>query len=192
MTAAKSSDCSGKPDRSSAARNLKVISSATGRLPRGEDTASGQAANIGVGVDPRQDSRFRIFVIDSGQNSIASKVLRENFALLQDVNPDDPTYYLDRDKSAELLSQHTTMNGRDPIVMVQDMHAGRRRDGDRARGFRVHLGLLRKEEDVLAALQMLARFLRSHSAAKNPEIDAREKLVAEGFPATIEIVGGIG
>lgn len=190
IVAAGSSDSSGKPERSSAAKNVTVISSAAVPHPRQEDVVSGSAANSAVRVDPREDSRFRIFVIDTGQHSVASKVLRENFALLQDVNRNDPAYYLDRDKSADLLSRHTRLIGRDPIIMVQDMHAGRRREADRAHGFRVHLGLLRKEQDVLAALQMFTRFLRSHCAAKNLEIEAREKLVAEGFPAAIEIVRG--
>lgn len=186
IAAAGSSDSSGKPERSSAAKNVTVISSAAVRHPGQEDMVSESAANSAV----REDSRFRIFVIDTGQHSVASRVLRENFALLQDVNRNDPAYYLDRDKSADLLSRHTRLIGRDPIIMVQDMHAGRRREADRAHGFRVHLGLLRKEQDVLAALQMFTRFLRSHCAAKNLEIEAREKLVAEGFPAAIEIVRG--
>jgi hypothetical protein len=190
FAAAGSSDSSGKPERSSAARNVTVISSVAVRHPRQEDMASGPVANSAVRVDPREDSRFRIFVIDTGQHPVASKVLRENFALLQDVNRNDPAYYLDRDKSADLLCQHTRLIGRDPIIMVQDMRASHQRNADRAHGFRVHLGLLRKEQDVLPALQMFARFIRSQRAAKNLGIEAREKLIAEGFPAPIEIVGG--
>jgi hypothetical protein len=190
MIAATGSSDSGKPERSSAAAKVTEINSAAVRHPRQQDGQPGPAANTAAGVDSREDSRFRIFVIDTGQRTVASKALRENFALLQDINPNDPAYYLDRDKSAELLSRHTSLIGRDPIIMVQDMPGVRRREADRAHGFRVHLGILRKEQDVLAALHMFARFLRSHSAAKNLEIEAREKLIAEGFPAAIEIVGG--
>jgi hypothetical protein len=152
--------------------------------------ASRLAANTTARPAPREDSRFRIFVIDTGQHPIASKVLRENFALLQDINRDDPAYYLDHDKSADLLKKHPRLIGRDPIIMVQDVHPARQRSAGNVHGFRVHLGLARNEEDMLTALRMLARFLRSQTAAMNLQIETREKLVAEGFPAAIEIVNG--
>lgn len=188
IAASGSSDSSGKPERSSAARNATVISSAVVRHPRREGMASGPAANIAVGVDRREDSRFRMFVIDTDRNLVASKVLRENFALLLDINANDPAYYLDRDTSVDLLRQHTKLTGRDPIIIVQDMHPVSQSGG--AHGFRVHLGLLHKEREVLHALQMFARFMRKNNAAKNLDIEAREKLVREGFPGAIEIIGG--
>jgi hypothetical protein len=190
------SDSSGKPERPSAATKVTAISSAGVRRLHEEDMSSGLAANQTARSNPhegpRGDARFRIFVIDTGQHPIASKVLRENFALLQDINRDDPAYYLDHDKSADLLNKHPRLIGRDPIIMVQDVHPARQRSAESVRGFRVHLGLARNEEDILTALRMLARFLRSHSAAKNLQIETRDKLVAEGFPAAIEIVNGNG
>jgi hypothetical protein len=165
------------------------ISDATRRgTPPNEDSLGSSAAKV-KRVDPHEVSRYRIFVVDTGRNLVASKVLRENFGLLLDISPNDPAYYLDRDRSVELLRQHPTLTGRDPIIIVQDMHPVSRSGGG-ARGFRVHLGLLHKEQEVLHALQMFAGFMRKNSAAKNLDIEAREKLVGEGFSGAIEIVGG--
>jgi hypothetical protein len=139
-------------------------------------------------VETPEVSRFRIFVVDTDRNLVASKVLRENFSLLLDINPNDPAYYLDRDRSVELLRQHPKLTGRDPIIIVQEMHP--MSPGGGPRGFRVHLGLLHKEQEVLHALKMFAGFMRKNSAAKNLDVEAREKLVREGFSGAIEIIGG--
>jgi hypothetical protein len=181
-------------ERASATRtpfSQKVIeiSEASTRRTNPNEAILGPGAATVTGIDSHEVSRFRIFVVDTDQNLVASKVLRENFALLLDINPNDPAYYLDRDRSIDLLRQHTKLIGRDPIIIVQDMHPVRQSGGG-AHGFRVHLGLLHKERDVLQALQMFARFMRKNSAAKNLDMEAREKLLREGFAGAIEIIGG--
>jgi hypothetical protein len=181
IAALASSDSFERASAARAASSQKVI--------KINEAISGSAAAMVTRVDPNEVSRFRIFVVDTDQNLVASKVLRENFALLLDINPNDPAYYLDRDRSVDLLRQHTKLSGRDPIIIVQDMHPVSQSSGG-ARGFRVHLGLLHKERDVLHALQMFADFMRKNSAAKNLDIEAREKLVREGFSGAIEIIGG--
>ena len=49
---------------------------------------------------------FRIFIIDSGWDSPAHRVLRENFGLLRELQKDDPIYVLSREKSIEFIRRH--------------------------------------------------------------------------------------
>jgi hypothetical protein len=141
-------------------------------------------------ADPDGEARFRIFVIDTGWNSHARKVLHENFALIRDLNREDPIYFLDRDTSVALLRRHRSLVGRDPIILVQDMRAARSGDAGDLPGFRLHLGLLRDKNTALAALQMFARFMSMNRSAKDLEAVVRRKLRMEGFSGAIEIIGG--
>ena len=67
--------------------------------------------------------RFRIFIIDSGWNSPAHKVLQENFGLIRDLQKDDPIYVLSREQSIEFIRHHQDRIGRDPIIAVHDLAA---------------------------------------------------------------------
>jgi hypothetical protein len=117
-------------------------------------------------------------------------VLHENFALIRDLNREDPIYFLDRDTSVALLRRHRSLVGRDPIILVQDMRAARSGDAGDLPGFRLHLGLLRDKNTALAALQMFARFMSMNRSAKDLEAVVRRKLRMEGFSGAIEIIGG--
>jgi len=134
--------------------------------------------------------RFRIYIIDGGWHSVARKVLRENMVLLQDLTY-DPVYVLDKQRSVALLMQYRSMIGRDPIIIVHGLNelpqAGQ---PDRVYGMRVHLGLLRKEQAVLAALQTLTNFLARFRRGDRLEYEIRRKLRMEGLTGVIEIVAG--
>ncbi len=165
-----------------------------------QTTAAAAAPNVEAETaplnHPDEAARFRIFVIDTGWQSVASKVLHENFGLIRDLNPADHAFIVDRATSIALLRQHNSLVGRDPIICVHDLHAIQkgaiRKDGpdDGVHGFRLHLGLLRTEKSVLSALQMFARFLRTHRASRDMEGVIRQKLRLEGFAGAIQIIGG--
>ncbi|MGO9945104.1 MAG: hypothetical protein ACLPIC_20420, partial [Rhodoblastus sp.] len=55
-----------------------------------------------------------------------------------------------------------------------------------------HLGLLRQEDQVLRALQMFARFLRTHRAANDLDKVVRQTLHKQGLSGAIEIMGNAG
>ena len=63
---------------------------------------------------PLTAPRFRIFIVDSGWNSPARRVLIENFALLRELQKEDPIYVLSREKSIEFMRCHGSRIGRDP------------------------------------------------------------------------------
>jgi hypothetical protein len=190
ITEVESSDSSERPEVSASSRDVTVISGAAAGESRQEEAETVRPEPIAAFVDPATDSRFRIFVIDSGWNSVASRVLKENLDLLLDLNREEPTYLLGRDVSVALLRQHESLIGRDPIVIVHDMWVIRERGSDGVHGLRLHLGLMHNEVQVLTGLQMFARFLRTHRAAKNLESEVRGKLMLEGLAGAIQIVGG--
>jgi hypothetical protein len=140
--------------------------------------------------DTREENpRFRIFVIDSGWNHPASKVLGDNLELLHALTHEDPIYILDRDQSVALLRKNKGLIGHDPIIAVHDLAPSGQRGKNDARGFRLHLGLQDGEQKSLAALKMFARFINTHRNAKDLEADVRRKLHKEGLTGAIEIVG---
>jgi hypothetical protein len=163
--------------------------STTGPLPASLRPVGGTRAGTG---DRSGEPRFRIYIIDSGWHSTARRVLRDNMVLLQDLTH-DPVYLLDKDRSVALLRRHRTMIGRDPIIIVHDVLALQaERHSDRVHGMRVHLGLLRKEQAVLAALQTLTHFLSRFRHNDLLEDEVRRKLRMDGLAGAIEIAAGRG
>ncbi|MGA2219468.1 MAG: hypothetical protein ABSG51_15370 [Terracidiphilus sp.] len=181
-----SSDSSHRHEQPGFSKHVTVIGGAA-EHPFQEEIA---AKAISDHVDPPQESRFRIFVIDTCWNSVASRVLRENLNLFFDLNREEPTYLLGRDASVALLRQYESLIGRDPIIIVHDMQVICDRGTDGVHGLRLHLGLMQTETQALTGLQMFARFLRTHRAAKNLESEVRGKLLLEGLAGAIQIVGG--
>jgi len=152
---------------------------------RGADHEAGPRARA-IAAKPR----FRIFIIDSGWNSVAGRVLRDNLALFNDLTPDHPTYLVDRATSVSLLRRHQEFVGCDPIISVHDLRAfERRRRGD-VYGVRAHLGLLRDEKAVINLMQLLAGFLSRYQDSEKFEDGVRNELRLEGLQGAIEIVMG--
>ena len=53
-----------------------------------------------------EESRFRIFIIDSEANPTAHKVLQENFGLICDLQKEASIYVLGRQQSIEYMRHH--------------------------------------------------------------------------------------
>jgi len=132
--------------------------------------------------------RFRIFIVDSGWNSAARQVLLDNFALIRDLQKDDPIYVLNREKSIEFMRRHGSRIGRDPIIAVHDMAALGKGGTDGFHGFRLSLGLLRTPQQALLGLQSFTRFLVTHRRSADLEADIRANLRREGIAGAIEIM----
>jgi hypothetical protein len=91
--------------------------------------------------EPSTAARFHIFIVDSGWNSAAHRVLVENFALIRNLQKDDPIYVLSREQSIEFQRHHGSRIGRDPIIAVHDMDALDKGGASGFHGFRLSLGL---------------------------------------------------
>jgi hypothetical protein len=164
--------------------------SATGlREPAGQWHRAADTAAAAEGADAAPQPRLRIFIIDTGWNSVAGKVLRENLSLFNDLTRDDPTYVVDRETSVKLVRRHQALIGRDPIISVHNLNALERGRGE-VHGFRAHLGLLRDEEAILSALQLFAGFLSKFRHSEDFEGAVRRALRLEGLAGAVDIVMG--
>ncbi len=169
------------PQRPPRRRKTQVVAPAAS-LPSAPDSAPYNGSWL-----PPTVPRFRIFIVDSGWNSAGRKVLHENFHLLRDLQRDTPIYLLGRERSIELLRRYPGLVGRDPIIRVHsEVLRAHRPPG--FHGFRLHLGLLREEDQALKALQKFVRFIGIHRDSKDLEMDMRKKLRMEGLKGAFEII----
>ena len=158
--------------------------------PGNQATASQQIAPAPKSTAAARDPRFHIFVIDSGWNCAASNVLRDHIDILTHLNIDDELYVLDRATSLALLRHYPLQVGRDPTIAVHDLKPRHRHRIKHRHGFRMHLGILDDERQVLGALKMFARFLVTHRDAADIDQLVREDLHRQGIAGAIQIIGG--
>jgi hypothetical protein len=137
---------------------------------------------------PQPAARFHIFIVDSGWDSAAHHVLKENFWLICELQKDDPVYVLGRERSIEYMRYHHARIGHDPIIAVHDLAAMRGKRADGFHGFRLRLGLLHTRQQALMALQNFSRFLIAHRDSTRLEADIRSGLRREGLAGAIEII----
>ncbi|MFZ4700963.1 MAG: hypothetical protein ACOYMG_13015, partial [Candidatus Methylumidiphilus sp.] len=128
------------------------------------------------------------FIIDSGWKTESAEVLRENFQMLRTFQEDDPLYVLSREQSVALIRKSPELIGKDPVILVHDLHAKGGRGESGYHGFRLCLGLLRNSEQALTALQKFLRFVHRHRQSKDIEKDIRDKLHRKGMEGVIEII----
>ena len=145
---------------------------------------------------PLTAPRFRIFIVDSGWNSPARRVLIENFALLRELQKEDPIYVLSREKSIEFMRCHGSRIGRDPILAAHDMQALGKGGTAGFHGFRLSLGLqhgryflcvgtLEPRKNLDAAIRAYAS-LPASLRARLPLVLAGMK----GWRTSISVAGG--
>jgi hypothetical protein len=153
-------------------------------------TGSQQVAPAPTARAGARDPRFHIFVIDSGWNCAASKVVADHIDILTHLNLDDELYVLDRKTSLALLRHYPLQVGRDPTIAVHDLKPRHRHRIKHTHGFRMHLGILDDEHQVLGALKMFARFLVTHRDADDIDRLVRQDLHRQGIAGAIQIIGG--
>ena len=137
---------------------------------------------------PPAAPRFHIFIIDSGWNSVARRVLRHNFALIRRLQKEDLLYLLSRKKSLEFIRRHRSLIGRDPIIAVHDLTGAEQHSTTRFHGFHLHLGILRTPRQVRMALQTFAQFVSTRRHSENLEAEIRDDLRHEGLQGAVEVL----
>jgi hypothetical protein len=137
---------------------------------------------------PPATPRFRIFIIDSGWNLVARRVLRHHFALIRRLRKEELIYLLSRKRSVEFIRRHRSLIGRDPIIAVHDLKAVELHGTAGFHGFHLHLGILRTPRQALMALQTLAQFVGTRRHSENLEAEIRSELRREGMLGALEIL----
>jgi hypothetical protein len=172
-----------RSDTAAPAPTTRATSTATEEKP-----TQASASQLSRETDePSAAARFHIFIVDSGWNSAAHRVLVENFALIRKLQQDDPIYVLSREQSIEFMRRHGSRIGRDPIIAVHDVDAMDRGGTTSFHGFRLSLGLLRTPQQALL-VQAFARFLVTHRRSTDLEAVIRSELRLEGLAGAIEII----
>ena len=133
--------------------------------------------------------RFRFFIIDTGWKSVSAKVIRDNFAMIREYQEGDALFVLSREQSMNLVKRHPDMIGKDPIILVHDLHAHNYHEDDNDyHGFRLNLGLITDGPAVLETLQRFLRFVHLHRRSRDIEQDIKDKLHRDGIKGSIEII----
>ena len=132
--------------------------------------------------------RFHFFVIDAGWQTGPSKVLRDNFHMIRVFQNSDPLYVLTREQSIALIRANPDLIGKDPILLVHDLHARGGRGESGYHGFRLCLGLINNAQQALAALQKFLRFVQQHRGSEDIEKHIRDKLHRKGLENAIEVM----
>lgn len=174
------------PTASPSASNPSVRRTPGGGNPTARDRVA-TPANSGAKATAPQP-RFRFFIVDSGWNSPAARVIRENFEKIREFQDGDPLYVLSKAQSTEILRRNPHFIGKDPIIFVRDMNARGPADGDEYHGFHLNLGVIKDPIKALAALQEFLNFLAAHRHSLDIERDIRQKLHRDGLVGMIEVI----
>ena len=70
--------------------------------------------------------RFDIFLIDTGWNQPVSKLVRSHLPTLHQYQKQDSLYILTTEQSVEILRREPALIGRDPTLLLYDLHAAER------------------------------------------------------------------
>lgn len=151
------------------------------------------AASVGVQAAPRPISaarkpRFHFFVIDSGWDCAAAKVIRDNLDMIVEFQNNDPLFVLTREQSADLIRRNPHFIGKDPILLARDLNAVNLEGRPEYHGFHLNLGVIKQPAKALAALQEFLAFLAIHRHSPDIEVDIREKLHRDGLKGAIEVI----
>jgi hypothetical protein len=132
--------------------------------------------------------RFHFFIIDAGWKSVSATVIRENFQMIREFIGADRLYVLSREQSIAMIRKNPGLIGKDPVLLVHDLHAYKGPDSCDYHGFRLCLGVAKNSEQALSILQEFLRFVHSHRKSADIEKDIRKKLHREGLDGAIEVI----
>lgn len=132
--------------------------------------------------------RFHFFIIDSGWDSAAARVIRENIDMITRFQNDDPLFVLTQEQSTALMRRHPHLIGKDPILLARDLDARGGKGGSEYHGFHLNMGLIKEPAKAVANLRKFLQFLAIHRHSADIEKDVREQLHREGLQGAIEVL----
>ncbi|MFI5456501.1 MAG: hypothetical protein ACHRXM_13710 [Isosphaerales bacterium] len=165
-------------------------------MPDKKTKDSGSARPIDLDLKTRHTAgppdhdmdRFHIFLIDTGWNTGVSKLVRSHLPILFEYQSHASFYLLTPGQSVEILKRSPELIGRDPTVLVYDLHAPAGREHGNYRGFHLSLGRFKHPEQALSRLQEFVRFFMSHRSAAALDAEVRRELHREGARGMIKVL----
>lgn len=163
------------------------------RAPRSGRRQSAAAAEPPERLSPvaapaPEKPRFHFFIIDSGWNSSAARVIRDNLDMITRFQNDDPLYVLTKEQSTALMRRHPHLIGKDPILLARDLEARGACAGTEYHGFHLNMGLIRTPDKAVEGLRNFLHFLAAHRRSADIEKDVREELHRQGLQGAIEVL----
>jgi hypothetical protein len=167
-------------------------SPATGRGPAATRRRSAPEDAVATAV-PQDASltkppRFHFFLIDSGWNSAAARVIRDNLDMITRFQNDDPLFILTREQSTALMRRHPHLIGKDPILLARDLQARGATGDSEYHGFHLNMGLIRNPDKAVEGLRNFLHFLAAHRHSANIEKDVQAQLHRQGLQGAIEVL----
>ncbi len=135
-----------------------------------------------------ESKRFDMFLIDTGWNHCVSKLVQSHLPILHAYQRQDSLYILSPEQSVEILRREPLLIGRDPTILLFDLHAPQERNAGKYRGFRIHLGRFRNGEQALARLQEFLRFVNLHRTAECLDREVKRELHREGLSGAVRLL----
>jgi hypothetical protein len=132
--------------------------------------------------------RFHFFLIDSGWNSAAARVIRDNIGMITRFQNDDPLFILDQAQSTALMRRHPHLIGKDPILLARDLLARGADGSGEYHGFHLNLGLVKDPVTAVAGLRKFLHLLAVHRQGGDIEIAVKEQLHRAGLKGAIEVL----
>lgn len=133
-------------------------------------------------------SRFQFFLIDSGWNSAAARVIRDNLGMITRFQNNDPLFILDQAQSTALMRRHPHLIGKDPILLARDLQARGAGGATEYHGFHLNLGLVKDPVAAVEGLRKFLHFLAIHRHSLNIETDVQHQLHQAGLRGAIEVL----
>jgi len=108
--------------------------------------------------------------------------------MIREFENHDPLYVLTHEQSIELIRANPDLIGKDPILLVHDLHAKGGRGPSGYHGFRLCLGAIKTPEQALKAMQEFLQFVAAHRKSPDIEKDIQQKLHRQGVAGAIEVI----
>ena len=164
-----------------------AIKKPAGARPRRTQASDPTAAADQPPVVPPA-ARFHFFLIDSGWNSAAARVIRDNLGMITRFQNHDPLFILDQAQSTALMRRHPHLIGKDPILLARDMQARGADGATEYHGFHLNMGLIKDPVTAVEGLRKFLHFLAVHRHSANIEADVKQQLHREGLSGAIEVL----
>lgn len=131
--------------------------------------------------------RLDIYIVNSGWDSMQSRILMRSLDLIKAYIKRHNLYILSPEQSVRMLSGHPDLIGKDPLIIVVDKLA-KTLQSPHGYGAQVALGLCDDENRVEWLIRMFLRVVNTHSETLDIAYTFQEFNHKEGIKGAIDII----